>query len=203
MCIYLNKPPRGTHKITPFFYDSISCRPFEKCLICETVIWGTGIPYLVEKYVRRNFYTQKFEALVEYALCQQCATDMLDSYSEGSKDAMMSLFEKYDKKNHNTPMVIEPADHKERVEQNLSKCYMLRKPVSQLKTLQVSAFFVNDTFDAQFDPIVLSEEVLLIVHSLLSDKTLDEIDDFYGNYLSGPPEWREFFKSPTRRRILM
>jgi hypothetical protein len=203
MTIYLNRSPKGIHKITPFFYDTISGQPFEKCLICEIVIWGSGVPYVVEKYVQRNRFTQKFEPIFEYSMCHKCVNDLMDSYSTGSKDDIMSLFELYDKLNRNTPMFIEPADHKERVEQSLSKCYLLRKQVSQLKTCQVLASFVDDTFDADYDPVVLSEEALLMVHERLSAATLDEIDNFFGSYLSGPPEWREFFKSPTRRYIML
>jgi len=41
------------------------------------------------------------------------------------------------------------------------------------------------------------------VSDLLSNETLDNMDDFTGKYLTGPPEFRDYFKSPKRRPVLI
>jgi len=52
-------------------------------------------------------------------------------------------------------------------------------------------------------PFLIGANSMDDVADLLSNETIDNMDDFTGKYLTGPPEFRDFFKSPRRRPVLI
>jgi hypothetical protein len=89
------------------------------------------------------------------------------------------------------------------VEDYLAKCAVTGAPVHQLDEYQIYGQFQGGMLKLDMPPYMIGASIMDEVQDLLSQKTIDELDDFTGEYLTGPPEFREFFKSPRRRPVFI
>lgn len=184
------------------FYDSIGAKPFETCQVCEKPLLETNADYIIEKVYRKNIATGKIEAFFEYAICFDCAMKLTSSYSKKSKENLQRYFLE------NINASLQQHQHKElkdelEVQEHLSRCAITGKQVTELDEYQLIGQFSGKHMKEGMMPYMISADSMDTVSDLLSEETLGEIDDFTGKYLTGPPEFRDFFKSPKRRPILV
>lgn len=189
-------------EIPTLFFDSITGKPFQTCQVCQKHLPDTDVNYIIEKVFRKNIATGKIEAFFEYAICFDCAMKLTQSYSKESK----ANLEKYFKENvqetlqQQTPVNLQSERD---IQEHLSRCSITGKSVTDLEEYQIVGQFNGSYLNPDMAPFMIGSGAMDDVSDLLSDKTLDEIDDFTGKYLTGPPEFRDFFKSPKRRPILV
>ncbi len=186
-------------QIPPVFYESISGQPFNKCQVCEKPLLEPSALYVVEKMFRKNPVNNKVEPLFEFAICLDCARDLFNRFSEESK----ANINKYFMENNRMIDMLSNRQEELHVEDYLGKCAVTGTPVHQLEEYQIYGQFQGNMLKLDMPPYMISAPVMDDVQDLLSDKTIDELDDFTGKYLTGPPEFREFFKSPRRRPVFI
>jgi hypothetical protein len=190
-------------KIPEMFYDSITGKPFTHCNVCNGPLMGGRIfAYVIEKVFRRSIVTGKMEVAFEYAICADCATKLVQSYSKESLERMQKYF------HENINQYVNNADapgfkDEQELKDHLSKCFFTGKSIEELDEYQVAAQFSGNHLGEMMSPYLFGGDAMDEVIDLLSEETLGEIDDFTGKYLSGPPEFRDMFTTPRRRPILI
>jgi hypothetical protein len=194
--------PGSGIEIPGLFFDSLTGKPFQTCQVCQNKLLNTTKNYIIEKVFRKNIATGKIESVFEYAICLQCAEKLVESYSKESKENLQRYFQEHVRdtlQQNNQPVIESERD----VQQILSQCSITGKQVTELDEYQIVGQFTGSYLNPFMAPFMIGSGSMDDVQDLLSEKTLDEIDDFTGKYLTGPPEFREFFKSPRRRPILV
>jgi hypothetical protein len=189
-------------QIPNLFHDSLSKAPFAKCQVCEKELIQSNSEYIIEKVFRKNTISNKMEILFEYAICYSCALNLTNSYSKESKEnlqryfmeAMHDKFEIAAQKQLNSEIDIYDQ---------LSTCAITGKHVSELDEYQIVGRFKGGFIRKDELPFLIGSGSMDDVSDLLSNETLDNMDDFTGKYLTGPPEFRDYFKSPKRRPVLI
>ncbi len=189
--------------IPKMFYDSITGKPFTNCNVCNGSLLGGNIfAYVIEKVYRRSIVTGKMEVVFEYAICVDCARKFVESYSKESMEQIQKYFaENTNYGSENNAKTI--FESEQELKDHLSKCFFTGKSIEELDEYQVAAQFVGKRLGIMIPPYVFGSDAMDEVSELLSEETLGEIDDFTGKYLSGPPEFRDFFNTPRRRPILI
>ncbi|MCF8365657.1 MAG: hypothetical protein K9H16_07745 [Bacteroidales bacterium] len=189
-------------EIPSLFFDSITGKPFQTCQVCQKQLFDTHSNYIIEKVFRKNFTNGKIESMFEYAICFDCALKLTQSYSKESKENLERFFK--ENVEENLAQQQQPNLSSEReIMEHLSRCSITGKSVTELDEYQIVGQFNGSYLNPQMTPFMMGNGSMDDVQELLSEKTLDEIDDFTGKYLTGPPEFREFFKVPKRRPILV
>jgi hypothetical protein len=195
-----NKNPKLV--IPSLFYDSLSNAPFSRCQICEKELLESNSEYLIEKVFHKNIVSNKMEILFEYAICFSCAINMINSYSTESKENIQQFFMDHFQDYFLWKTRKRMSSELDIYEQ-LSTCAFSGKHVSELEEYQMVGHFKGGFLQTNELPFIMGGGSLDEITGLLSAQTLDEIDDFTGKYLTGPPELRDFFKSPKRRPVLI
>lgn len=189
-------------EIPRLFYDSISNMPIARCQVCEKKIIETDAEYLIEKVYRKNPVSGKVEVMFEYAICFDCAVSLVNSYSAQSKENLHRYFTEHLAGNL-TDFMFKHIKNEMDVYDQLSACSVTGKKVSELEEYQIIGRFKGGFLKLEEPPFVIGSGSMDEVTDLLSNETIDIMDDFTGNYLSGPPEFRDFLKSPRRRPVLI
>ena len=197
----LHQNNRGI-EIPSLFFDSITGKPFKICQVCQKQLLDTNSNYIIEKVFRKNIASGKIEAHFEYAICFDCAMKLTQSYSKESKENLERYFRENVQESLNQQAPVNLASERD-IQDHLSKCSITGKTVTELEEYQIVGQFNGSYINPNMAPFMIGAGAMDDVSDLLSDKTLDEIDDFTGKYLTGPPEFRDFFKSPKRRPILV
>jgi hypothetical protein len=73
-------------------------------------------------------------------------------------------------------------------------CALTGEHKSTLEEYMIYGHFKGDQMIRSTMPFLLSGKVMDDVADLLSDETIDELDDFMGEYFGGPPELEELWK---------
>jgi hypothetical protein len=189
-------------EIPVVFYDSITGKPFSVCNICNCDLIKDSWSYVIEKVYRRNMINGKMEVFFEYAICYDCVQKLVERYS---KESLQRIQDYFDSHISNSKSYFDQSrvNNEEELMGHLSKCSLSGKPVEELDEYQMAAMFTGNHINLMMPPYIFGGEALDSVSDLLSEKTIGEIDDFIGDYLTGPPEFRDMFKSPRHRPILI
>jgi hypothetical protein len=185
--------------IPPVFYESISGKPFDKCQVCEKSLLSYGVQYIIEKAFRKNPVNNKVEPLFEFSICLDCARGLFERFSDESKEKINQFF----MENNRMIGILSNRKEENHVEDYISRCSVLGTPVHELDEYQIYGQFNGNQLMLDMPPYMISAPVMDEVQDLLSAKTMEELDDFTGEYLTGPPEFREFFKAPKRRPVFI
>jgi len=183
--------------IPEIFYSTMTNQPFTNCTACDTYLLDDE-DYLIEKAFKHNKKYNTTDVIFEYAMCFDCFEDVYSSLSEESR----SRLEEYYRNN---------VDFAERRQRNfaqkeldtshwLSHCLIKNTSIDPEEEYQIAGEFLGNKIVLHDFPFALSEKALEDMVQLLSNKTIDQLDDFSGEYLGPPPEFADFFK---KKRILI
>lgn len=182
-------------QIHPVFYSTVDKIPFTHCLVCErNLLQEPDVPYMIEKNIRRYEHLGTEQPVFEFAICQPCQMEMSEALSTESRERMQTYFQE----NMNTSQLIRLQYEDATIEERLACCLLSGEPIAEQSEYSIYALCRGDIMEVSIFPFALSGKVLDEMASLLSAKSLGEMDDFMGNYFSGPPELREILKTrPT------
>lgn len=170
------------------FWSDLTGRPFTECTVCEKDLTRSGTPYMIEKAVRKqNGFTN---TIFEYAICRSCAEQWTARLSRESLKSMRT----YMSENAKPPVPRGGIATKEDMEAGLAACSVTGKPKDELEEYQIMCLCSGSRLSPFNTPWLISGEAMEDVTELLSDQTIDEMDDFMGEIYTGPPELKEFFK---------
>lgn len=179
-------------RIPKVFRSSDTGKPFEHCVVCHKFLLTDGTPYMIEKAIKQYPELKVQEVIFEYALCLDCVVMLNASLSEESRERINAYFE-----NHGNMPTRRTALLKKktlRIQPWINRCLIKNTPISKCSEYQLLAQCDGKHLLFTYMPFALSMEALDEITSLMSEKSLGEIDDFMGKYFSGPPEIAEMLK---------
>ena len=180
-------------KIPKLLCTHESGEPFRECIICHRDLMKNGTSYFIEKAFRRYPGYAAQDVVFEYAMCTRCVEDMR---KELSKESLQRLQEYFSSK-------VDPQQQVERLlrydETNIdpwiSQCLITGEPVKAMEEYVVCAHCNGTSLSLSFmPPYAISGKAMDEMTGLLSSKSLGIIDDFMGNYFTGPPEFNDILR---------
>lgn len=175
------------------FYSFETQKPFTHCLVCKANLLSGEVDYFIEKAIRNYHEHEVKDVVYEYAICLSCAQDMNAQMSNESLENLQRYFAQ-----HPSLMtkMADYSEHWQEKEEDLipDKCVVSGQPVNTLDEYMIYAHFRGDKLVKSSMPYLLSGEIMDEVADLLSNQTIDQLDDFMGEYFGGPPELEELWK---------
>jgi hypothetical protein len=180
------------------FYSFDTNKPFTNCLVCQGDLMTGEVDYFIEKAIRNYKDHGVSDVVYEYAICLDCAQKMNQQMSEESMLNLQSYF------SNQSAFLIKIQEHTLHWDQETevslpNECMITLKPKDELDEYMIYAQFKGDKMVKSTMPYLLSGRVMDEIADLLSNQTVDQLDDFMGEYFGGPPELEEIWK--TRRPV--
>ncbi|MBT1705019.1 hypothetical protein [Chryseosolibacter indicus] len=185
-------------RIPKTFRNSETGKLFSNCLVCEKYLLNEGTPYVIEKAVKQHHEVKVKEVIFEYAMCMECVVVMNNALSNESRERIQNYFAENTNLEYRSEELLK---HKSlRTNRWVSHCLIKKTPISKSPEYQLVAQCDGKYMVFTAMPFALSMEAMGEISSLLSAKSLGEMDDFIGRYFTGPPEVSEILK---KRLILV
>lgn len=171
------------------FYSDAEGKPFENCQVCGKYLLDEGTSYVVEKAFK-NYKGYDFSTtLFEYAICTDCHTKVQQSMSKESMRNLQQYYMQILAEKGNQPIVINIDEFK--LEDWISKCFFTNSPVQSMQEYQLIAQFNGSKMLMNMPPMVVGETAMEEMAGLLSNQTIDEMNDFKNKFLGPDPELEE------------
>ncbi len=185
----MNEHSENQKRLVPKEFHSLATgEPFDKCIDCGKYLLDNE-PYMIEKAIRQYPGYTAQDVVFEYAICQSCADRLKQELSEESMNNIHLFF------NQN----IQPENFFDGRE--TSKCLISDKPQSDLQEYQIYAYCHGKHLANHVSPpFMISGEILDKLADLLSDDTIDELNNFMDNHFGPPPELEDL---PIGRRLIL
>ena len=180
--------------IPAIFYSYDSKELFEHCIECDRYLLDGPTEYFIEKAFRQYQGFSATDVIFEYAICSECAISLHNQMSEESRNRINDFMMEHLR--HNSFAM----DSEKSPEEMLRHCIITGKPIEEAREYQIMAHCFLNRLLAPMMPYMICDEALDQLAELLSNPTLDIMDDFRGRHF-GPPG--EFEINPTRRVILV
>lgn len=172
------------------FYSFESEKPFENCIECNSNLVKDGTPYFVEKAFRRYPGFKAFDVVYEFAMCFKCAEKMRLTMSAKSTKALQVFIESSIQKKSRA----EDQPH-------MNACLITDQPIQEQEEYIIYGVFQGDQMMVADFPYAIGLDAMNQLSDLLSNETLDIMDDFMGKHFTGPPEVNELIG--PRRPVLI
>ena len=184
--------------IPDMFYQDAEGKPFEHCQVCGKFLLEPGISYVIEKAFK-NYKGYDFKTtLFEYAMCTDCHMAMQKNMSKLSTSRLQKYYMDILSKKGGMPEATEGSAFA--LDNWTSNCFFSGDPVREMKEFQMVAQFQVDKMITSMPPLVVGERAMEEMAGLLSDETIDELNDFRKRYLGPDPAIEELF---TRKKLLL
>jgi len=187
-------------EIPESFHSFETGGPFQKCLVCGIDLVKSGMPYFIEKAFRKYPGYKAFDITYEFAMCFKCAENLRKELSIESQERMKQYMESkidFEKRRHSMSG-LEPGKS---LEPWLDHCLVSGEPLQDQNEYVLYGYFQGNNMMVSDFPYAIGPQAMDELTDLLSNKTLGEMDDFMGQYFTGPPEVNELFK--PRRPVLL
>lgn len=182
------------------FHSFETGKPFQACLVCGIDLIGSGMPYFIEKAYRKYPGYQAFDITYEFAMCFQCAENLRKELSIESQEKMKDYMESkvdFEKRRHS----MSEYNPSKGIEPWLDHCLVSGDSLQDQNEYILYGYFQGNHMMVSDFPYAIGPKAMDELTDLLSNKTLGEMDDFMGQYFTGPPEVNELFK--PRRPVLL
>lgn len=172
--------------------DDQTGKPFSHCRICALDLHEPEVPYMVEKVVKKNQALGLKEDLFAYAICLDCVTEMKSSISKESAEVIQEFIAG----NSHFQRRMEKLFFGQNLEidELLGTCMLSSRQVAESSEYQMAALCEGDQLILGMWPYVVDSSMIVELSSMLSEETLGNMDDFYGQNFGLPPEWADLFK---------
>lgn len=175
------------------FYSFESNQPFANCLVCNTDLLSGDVDYFIEKAVRNYHEHNVSDVVYEYAICWHCAHDM---NGQMSKESMQNIQDYFSGQSLFMQNLNDYNTSWQEKEGKLipDKCVITGEAKDHMDEYMIYGHFRGKAMVKSSMPYLLSGKVMDAVSDLLSNQTIDQLDDFMGEYFAGPPELEELLK---------
>ena len=174
------------------FYPFESTEPFKECMVCGLDLTQGTTDYFVEKAVKNNVTFQVQDIVFEYAICAACAQNMQQSISSESQQNLQNFF------SNNQEFMSKIQEYQqgegEPIDVLLSKCSLSSEPTTTMTEYMMYGHFRGDKMLASTMPYIIGGKAMDELSKLMSNETLDEMNDFKNQYFGGPAELEDIWK---------
>ncbi len=155
---------------------------FDECKQCGRSLHEPPLSYSIEKVFKRYPNMEKPQVLFEYAVCDACAMQIREEFSEESANNMQAYFTQN--------MIGRAQDIEEQeLETKLSTCLLSQKPLEEEQEYAIIARARGGKMLRSHYPFAIGVTAMDEIQELLSAKTRDLLDDFVNENFPGPPEF--------------
>ncbi len=164
-----------------------------ECIECGTGLLQEGKRYVIERALRRYPGVERLDTIFEYAICLDCAEELHNSFSIESREAIIDFFMKSKTFMTRGQMIRFAIEGGRTSHLGLwfDRCAITGEEVSGMEEYQVAAFCVGDRLELSLLPYVIGGAAADQLMGRLSNKTIDDLDDFSGRHFGLPPEFGE------------
>lgn len=177
------------------FYSEQNHQPHTECSVC-----GNGFGnrhYFVEKAFQKTHDGSAYELTFEYAICERCKSDMMQSISKES----MKNIQEFAMKMGGMP-VPENSDYVEiDLNQFLTTCIATGKSIDELGEYHLVGIFKGDKM-VQL-PMLYGETFIEEYSEMLSEETKGFFDDFFDNITLLPPALAKILEDEKPKRPVL
>lgn len=174
------------------FYSEQDQQPHSECSVCGNG-FGNG-HYFVEKAFERTHDKSAYELTFEYAICERCKSDMMQSISKES----MKHIQEFAMKMGGMPVPQNSNDVEIDLNQYLTTCIATGKSVDELEEYHLVGIFKGNKM-VQL-PMVYGETFIEEYSELLSEETKGFFDDFFNNITLLPPTLAKILEEDRPKR---
>lgn len=184
-----------SENIPPYFYEFTTGLPFEKCTFCDNLL-SNHTRYAIEKVFKQNRVLQSKEIVYEYAMCWGCIGSMGSDISDDSRKAIMAVFQ--DHKEH-IRLKSEFLHENEMytIDSWTERCSLTGKEIRLCDEFAVSAIIEDGCLVYDHSPMVVSDEFMEKLQSVMSKETKEHFDGLRDEILDGSPSVEDLIFSPT------
>lgn len=177
------------------FYSSENHQPHTECSVCGNG-FGNG-HYFIEKAFQRTHDKTEFQLSFEYAICERCKTDMMQSISKES----MQKMQEFAMNMGGMPRLENSEDVEIDMNYMLNHCIATGKSLDSLDEYHLVGIMRGDKL-VQL-PIVYGERFIEEYSELLSEETKGFFDDFFNNITVLPPTLAKILEDEKPRRPVL
>jgi hypothetical protein len=154
---------------------------FDTCKQCGKNLLEPPASYTLEKVFKRYPNTATPQILFEYAVCDDCAGEMRDEFSEESAANIQNYFAGHLANLH---------DFDERnLQTRLTTCMIKSSSLADEQEFAVVARGHGNQMLKSHYPFAIGLTAMDEISELISEKTRDLLDDFVERNFIGPPEF--------------
>ncbi len=168
---------------------------FDHCISCDRNLLDRNTDYLVEKALKSYNGLKAYATLFEYAMCWDCVEKMQASLSEESRARMAAYFKQHmDMETRSASLQSSNYD----VGHWLDQCVISQAKASGLREFQIYGHCRGNHLVFHHYPFMIGGPVLDEITDLLSNATLDALQNFTDQLTDGPSEFADLFKVKPR-----
>jgi hypothetical protein len=181
---------KNIQDIPALFHSSETGTLIQRCLMCDSFLLD-GMEYMIEKSISNYPGMNTKDIIHEFALCVDCATSIMNEYSEESAQKMAQYFT-----DHMDFSRLNKFKTEEFFEADLwvAKCIVKKTPIEECSNYQMSAHCIGDQIIFDKSPLMISGEATDEVADLLSNKTTDLLNKFRDDHFPPPEDLSPLFK---------
>ena len=184
----------GPQPVPKTFWSDLTGNPFDKCIQCERNLLEDGVGYMVEKAFQKYKERVVTETVFEYAMCDKCRDQLTQILSVETRQRMEAFFAPH----FNFAKRVLQRKGNWEVEGLLQHCIVDEEEPSESGTYQIVAQCEGPMMFTGLTPFMIRGEALERVIDLISDKSMDELDNFTNKNFTGPPEFKEILSNGPR-----
>lgn len=178
------------------FYSFHNKGPFRKCIECERDLLKADCGYVIEKAIKNHPEYHVSDVIFDYAVCMDCATRLHNELSKESIQNIQNFFTERLNVQERSRKISEANGD---VNKLISYCMISHEEVGKSSEYQIFAHCIGNKINLQNPPYMLSSKVLNELSELLSEKTRDDLNEFFNRHFSPDPSLME----PTLRLVLI
>lgn len=185
--------------IPPIFYPEGSDKPFCNCKVCGKELIDSEEQYVIEKAYGQDIETGKRQVIFEFVYCFDCVQEIHQTLSVESRAKIAEYMQQ------NSDLERRDAELKKHelfdVDIWLHNCVVKNQSIDEVKEFQVYALCMGNDLLFHQAPYMICGDAVDDIMGLLSNKSLDILNDLMTDLTDLPPEFSELFK--TRRPIFI
>ncbi|MDH5397805.1 MAG: hypothetical protein OEX02_06650 [Cyclobacteriaceae bacterium] len=173
------------------FYSYGTGSMFDQCIMCSRELLVGNTPYIIEKSVKYYPELKSHDIIYEFAICMPCAIKQKKAMSAESQKNLETYFNSRIDIGSKVMLRSKPDFE---LKNHVGKCIIYGTPVTEMTEYVLQAACRGSKMDVNVLPFMIGEKAVSEMAELISDQTRGEMDDFFEQYFSGPPEWRELIR---------
>lgn len=177
--------------IPAIFYSQQTGSPFSTCLDCGGSLLENGTEYLIEKAFRRYPGYSAQDTVFEYAICTVCAERIQEQLSLTSRTRITAYMAPSIQQALKKRQEWLSAGKQPDPSRWTAQCVVKGTPVFEMQEYQIAGYFVENSMILPVFPYAIGEEALGELATLISNETLDIMNDFSGKHFGLPPEFSD------------
>jgi len=174
------------------FYSSETHQPFTECSACGNSFGNNH--FFIEKAFEKTHDLTQHELTFEYAICERCKKDMMQSISKESMQNIQNFIQNMG----GMPKLKDSDEMEIDLDYMLKHCFSTGKPIEELNEYHLVGIFKNGKL-VQL-PMLYGPSFIQQYSEILSEETKEFFDDFFDHITILPPTFAKLLEDEKSKR---